>query len=80
MQFAGSHILSVQQFERADVERIFAVADCMGPYARRRRVTRVLDEWVDAPARATEVELFKMFGHVDESNTTYFSAGSQRTP
>ena len=42
MQFAGSHILSVQQFERADVEHIFAVADRMGPYARRRRVTRVL--------------------------------------
>ena len=43
MQFAGSHILSVQQFERADVEHIFAVADRMGPYARRRRITRVLD-------------------------------------
>ena len=43
MQFAGSHILSVQQFERADVEHIFSVADRMGPYARRRRVTRVLD-------------------------------------
>ncbi|MBP6725150.1 MAG: aspartate carbamoyltransferase, partial [Halioglobus sp.] len=43
MQFAGSHILSVQQFERADVEHIFAVADRMEPYARRRRVTRVLD-------------------------------------
>ena len=42
MQFAGSHILSVQQFERADVEHIFAVADRMEPYARRRRVTRVL--------------------------------------
>ena len=42
MQFAGSHILSVQQFERADVEHIFALADRMGPYARRRRVTRVL--------------------------------------
>ncbi len=43
MQFAGSHILSVQQFERADVERIFAVADRMAPYAQRRRVTNVLD-------------------------------------
>ncbi len=42
MQFAGSHILSVEQFERADVEHIFAVADRMEPYARRRRVTRVL--------------------------------------
>jgi aspartate carbamoyltransferase catalytic subunit len=43
VQFAGSHILSVQQFERADVEHIFAVADRMEPYARRRRITRVLD-------------------------------------
>lgn len=42
MQFAGSHILSVQQFERDDVERIFAVADRMVPYAHRRRVTQVL--------------------------------------
>ncbi len=43
MQFAGSHILSIQQLERADVERIFEVADQMEPYARRRRVTKVLD-------------------------------------
>ncbi len=43
MQFAGSHILSVQQFERDDVERIFAVADRMAPYAHRQRVTNVLD-------------------------------------
>jgi aspartate carbamoyltransferase catalytic subunit len=43
MQFAGSHILSVGQFERADVEAVFAVADRMGPYARRRRITRVLE-------------------------------------
>ncbi|MFV0477087.1 MAG: aspartate carbamoyltransferase [Parahaliea sp.] len=43
MQFAGSHILSVSQFERCDVERIFDVADRMEPYAHRRRVTKVLD-------------------------------------
>lgn len=43
MQFSGSHILSVQQFERADVERIFSVADDMMPYAQRRRITKVLD-------------------------------------
>lgn len=43
MQFSGSHILSVQQFERADVERIFSVADDMVPYAQRRRMTKVLD-------------------------------------
>jgi len=43
MDFAGSHILSVGQFARADVETVFAVADRMEPYARRRRVTRVLE-------------------------------------
>ncbi len=43
MQFAGSNILSIQQFERTDVERVFTVADRMEPYAHRRRVTRVLD-------------------------------------
>jgi aspartate carbamoyltransferase catalytic subunit len=43
VQFAGSHILSIAQFERPDVERVFAVADSMEPYAHRRRVTRVLD-------------------------------------
>jgi aspartate carbamoyltransferase catalytic subunit len=43
MNFAGSHVLSVGQFERRDVEAVFDVADRMGPYARRRRVTRVLE-------------------------------------
>ena len=43
MEFAGSHILTVSQFERADVERVFAVADAMRPYAHRERRTRVLD-------------------------------------
>ena len=39
MKFTGSHILSISQFERADIEGIFAVADRMVPYA----VTHVLD-------------------------------------
>ncbi|TDG12381.1 aspartate carbamoyltransferase [Seongchinamella unica] len=43
MEFAGSHILSIQQFERNDVERVFSVADQMEPYAQRKRVTKVLD-------------------------------------
>ncbi|EED31033.1 aspartate carbamoyltransferase [gamma proteobacterium NOR5-3] len=43
MEFAGSHILSVGQFERADVQSVFEVADAMQPYARRRKVTRVLE-------------------------------------
>lgn len=43
MKFTGSHILSISQFERADIEGIFAVADRMVPYAQRQRVTHVLD-------------------------------------
>ncbi len=43
MDFAGSHILSVDQFERADIERVFDVADSMAPYAHRHRITRVLE-------------------------------------
>lgn len=43
MDFIGAHILSVGQFERADIDRIFAVADSMRPYAQREQVTRVLE-------------------------------------
>ena len=43
MKFAGSHILSIGQFEREDIERVFTVADRMVPYAHRERVTKVLD-------------------------------------
>lgn len=42
MEFVGSHILSIDQFDRQDIDRIFAVADMMEPYASRARVTRVL--------------------------------------
>lgn len=43
MDFKGAHILSIQQFERADIDKIFAVADTMKPYAQRQKVTRVLE-------------------------------------
>ena len=43
MNFTGADILSVKQFERADIEQIFKVADSMVPYALRRKVTRVLE-------------------------------------
>jgi aspartate carbamoyltransferase catalytic subunit len=43
LDFVGNHILSVDQFSREDVERIFQVADDMRPYAMRRRITRVLE-------------------------------------
>lgn len=43
MKFTGSHVLSISQFERADIESIFEVADRMVPYAQRQRVTNVLE-------------------------------------
>lgn len=43
MNFVGRHILSVDQFARADIERVFTVADTMRPYALRQKVTRVLE-------------------------------------
>ncbi|MEW5248273.1 aspartate carbamoyltransferase [Microbulbifer discodermiae] len=43
MDFVGANILSVCQFERADIDRVFGVADAMAPYAQRRKVTRVLE-------------------------------------
>ncbi len=43
LNFTGAHILSINQFQRQDVERVFAVADQMQPYALRKKVTRVLE-------------------------------------
>ncbi|MDA0693736.1 MAG: aspartate carbamoyltransferase [Proteobacteria bacterium] len=43
MNFAGSHILSVSQFDREDVEYVFSVADQMRPFAQRERMTKALD-------------------------------------
>ena len=43
MKVQGSHILSVSQFERETIERVFSVADQMEPYAQRQRITRVLE-------------------------------------
>jgi aspartate carbamoyltransferase catalytic subunit len=42
LKFTGSHILSIEQFERAEIERVFQVADQMVPYSHRRKVTTVL--------------------------------------
>lgn len=43
MDFVGSHILSIDQFLRADIEQIFDVADKMEPYALRQKKNRVLE-------------------------------------
>jgi len=43
MNFIGSHILSISQFDKNDVKELFRVADEMEPYAQRKMHTRVLD-------------------------------------
>lgn len=43
MDFTGKHILSVNQFERDDLEYIFNIAQKMEPYAHRKVRTKVLD-------------------------------------
>jgi aspartate carbamoyltransferase catalytic subunit len=43
MKFEGSHILSVNQFDRESIERVFDVANQMVPYAKRQKRTTVLD-------------------------------------
>lgn len=43
MNFVGSHILSVDQFSRSDIARIFETADTMLVYAERQRITRILE-------------------------------------
>jgi len=42
LDFLGSHIISVDQFDRESAEKVFSVADEMRPYAERNRITRVL--------------------------------------
>ena len=43
MDFNGSHILSIDQFDRSDIDQLFSVADDLEPYSLRKKVTRVLE-------------------------------------
>ncbi|MAT49680.1 MAG: aspartate carbamoyltransferase [Porticoccaceae bacterium] len=43
MDFTGAHILSIEQFQRQDIETLFRTADAMEPYAQRKKMTRVLE-------------------------------------
>ena len=43
MKFEGSHILSVNQFDRPAIEQVFTIANQMLPYAKRQKRTTVLD-------------------------------------
>ena len=43
MNFKGSHILSIDQFDKSDIDTIFRVASEMEVFAQRKKVTRVLE-------------------------------------
>jgi len=43
VDFNDKHILSIDQFNRSDVDRLFSVADYLEPYALRKKITRVLE-------------------------------------
>ena len=83
MEFPGSHVLSITQFERADIEKIFEVADQMKPYANRKRITHVLDGAILSsmffePSTRTRVSFGCAFnllgGHVRETTGIASSA------
>ena len=43
MDFSGKHILSIDQFDRSDIEKLFSVADNLEPYSQKNKITRVLE-------------------------------------
>ncbi len=43
MDFSGSHILSIDQFNRSDINTLFSAAEALEPYATRKELTRVLE-------------------------------------
>ena len=76
MDFRGSHIISVKQFERQDVERVFEVANTMEPYAQRHKITKslegaILGNMFFEPSTRTRVSFGCAFnllgGHVRET-------------
>lgn len=86
MQFTGAHILSINQFDSQDVERLFQVADAMEPYAQRAKRTRVLDGAILSnlffePSTRTRVSFGCAFnllgGHVRETSDIKTSAISK---
>ena len=43
MDFSGNHILSIDQFDRTDIEKLFSVADNLEAFASKQKITRVLE-------------------------------------
>lgn len=74
--FKGANILSVEQFERGDIEKLFAIADRMEPFAQRQRRTRalegaILNNLFFEPSTRTRISFGSAFnllgGHVSET-------------
>ena len=83
MEFTGRHILSVKQFAREDISRIFDVADELRPYAMRKRITRVLQGAILAnmffePSTRTRISFAAAFNLLggDVRETTEIRASS----
>jgi aspartate carbamoyltransferase catalytic subunit len=83
MNFIGSHITSIDQFTRADVERLCAVALRMEPYATRQKTTQVLRGAVLAnlffePSTRTRISFHAAFSRLGGSvcDTTGFQFSS----
>ena len=83
MSFTGASILSIEQFSLDDVERIFAVADRMQPFASREHVTKALDGAILGniflePSTRTRISFGSAFnllgGHVRETSDISSSA------
>ena len=43
MDFSGNHILSIDQFDRKGIEKLFSVADKLEAFASKEKITRVLE-------------------------------------
>ena len=43
MDFNGSHILTIDQFDRSDIDQLFSIANDLEPFSLRKKVTRVLE-------------------------------------
>ena len=69
MEFLGSHILSIDQLERTDIEKIFTTSDALVPYAKREII------WAKnykIPFRSNlKIYENKLIG-ADQSNNLYF--------
>lgn len=83
MDFTGSHIVSVDQFDREDIATIFSTAERMEPFAQRKRVTRVLEGAVQGnlffePSTRTRVSFAAAFNRLggSVSSTTGFQFSS----